>query len=274
MNLLRKITRITTQKKHKHRYNIFLSTANGDEYGFSVDEDILIKFRLAKGMELDRELIDKLQEQDSLHRVYTLTMHFLSYRMRTEKEVFAYLAKKEIDEEHIAEIISRLKKEKLVDDQQFAEMFVRSRMNTSTKGPGMIKQELHEKGIQGQIAETALEQYLPSLQKEKIHKLLSKKIKSNSKESFQKQLNKAKNNILQKGFHQDMIFSAIQEMDQEEEKDQEWEALKFQGEKLYQKHAKKLEGFPLKQKVMEGLYRKGFHFDMIQQFVDDYMEQD
>ncbi|GIO24895.1 recombination regulator RecX [Oceanobacillus sp. J11TS1] len=269
---MRKITRITTQKKHKHRYNIFLSTENGDEYGFSVDEDILIKFRLEKGMELDKEFIETLKKQDNLHKVYTLTIHFLSYRIRSEKEVVTYLKKKEIDDEQIAEIMKRLAKEKLIDDQQFADMFVRSRMNSSSKGPKLIRQELYEKGIEGQIAENALEQYTPAQQKEKIQKLLSKKIKSTSKDSFQKQLNQAKNMILQKGFDQQLVFSAIQTMDQEENVDQEWKALKFQGEKLFQKHVKKHEGFQLKQKVMEGLYKKGFHFDMIQQFVDEHIE--
>ncbi len=78
--------------------------------------------------------------------------------------------------------------------------------------------------------------------------------------------------ILQKGFNQQLVFAAIQTMDQEENADQEWEALKFQGEKLYHKHVKKYEGFQLKQKIMEGLYRKGFRFDRIQQFVDVYIE--
>ncbi|MEK4304193.1 MULTISPECIES: recombination regulator RecX [Oceanobacillus] len=269
---LRKITRITTQKKQKHRYNIFLNTSAGDEYGFSVGEDILIQFRLEKGMELDNELIETLKEQDNLHKVYTLTIHFLSYRIRSEKEVITYLQKKEVEEEQIAVIMQRLKKEKLLDDQQFAEMFVRSRMNTSSKGPKVIEQELFEKGISGQIAVNALEQYTPALQKEKVQKLLGKKIKQSSKDSFQKQINQAKNTILQKGFNQQLVFEAIQTMDQEEDTNHEWEALKFQGEKLYQKHVKKYEGFQLKQKVMEGLYRKGFHFDMIQQFVEKYME--
>lgn len=270
--MLRKITRITTQKKQKHRYNIFLNTANGDEYGFSVNEDILIKFRLEKGMELEKEYIETLKKQDNLHKVYTLTIHFLSYRIRSEKEVITYLKKKEVDDEQIAEIIKRLKQEKLINDQQFADMFVRSRMNTSSKGPKIIQQELYEKGIGGQIAENALEQYTPAQQKEKIQKLLSKKIKTTSKDSFQKQMNQARNTILQKGFDQQLILSAMQTMDQEEDVNQEWEALKFQGEKLYHKHVKKHEGFQLKQKVMEGLYRKGFHFDMIQQFVDEYVE--
>ncbi|MEK4300663.1 recombination regulator RecX [Oceanobacillus sp. FSL W8-0428] len=270
--MLRKITRITTQKKQKHRYNIFLNTPAGDEYGFSVDEDILIKFRLEKGMELDNELIKTLKEQDNLHKIYTLTIHFLSYRIRSEKEIIMYLQKKEVEDEQIAVIMQRLKKEKLLDDQQFADMFVRSRMNTSSKGPKIIEQELFEKGITGQIAANALEQYTPVLQKEKIQKLLGKKIKQTSKDSFQKQINQAKNMILQKGFNQQLVFAAIQTMDQEENADQEWEALKFQGEKLYHKHVKKYEGFQLKQKIMEGLYRKGFRFDRIQQFVDVYIE--
>ncbi|GGP17021.1 recombination regulator RecX [Oceanobacillus neutriphilus] len=270
--MLKKITRITTQKKQKHRYNIFLSTPTGDEYGFSVDEDILIKFRLEKGMELDNQLIETLKEQDNLHKIYTLTIHFLSYRIRSEKEIVMYLQKKEVEDEQIPVIMQRLKKEKLLDDQQFADMFVRSRMNTSSKGPKIIEQELFEKGITGEIAANALEQYTPALQKEKIQKLLGKKIKQTSKDSFQKQINQAKNMILQKGFNQQLVFAAIQTMDQEENTDQEWEALKFQGEKLYQKHVKKYEGFQLKQKVMEGLYRKGFHFDKIQQFVNEYIE--
>ncbi|WP_080873795.1 recombination regulator RecX [Oceanobacillus timonensis] len=268
---MQKISRITTQKKQKHRYNIFLNTPAGDKYGFSVDEEILIKFRLEKGMELNDELMETLQEQDNLHKIYTLTIHFLSYRIRSEKEVITYLQKKEVEDEQISVIMQRLKKENLLDDQQFADMFVRSRMNTSSKGPKVIEQELFEKGISGPIAASALEQYTPALQKEKIQKLLGKKIKQSSKDSFQKQMNQAKNTILQKGFDQQFIFNAVQNMKQEENTDQEWEALTFQGEKLYQKHMKKYEGFPLKQKVMEGLYRKGFHFDMIQQFVEEYI---
>ncbi|MFD1067294.1 recombination regulator RecX [Oceanobacillus locisalsi] len=266
------ISRITTQKKQKHRYNIFFNTPAGDKYGFSVDEDILIKFRLEKGMELDDELMKTLQEQDSLHNIYTLTINFLSYRIRSEKEVITHLQKKEVEDEQISVIMQRLKKENLLDDQQFADMFVRSRMNTSSKGPKVIEQELFEKGVNGSIAANALEQYTPALQKQKIQKQLEKKIQQSSKDSFQKQMNQAKNTVMQKGFDQQLVFQAVQGMNQEENTDQEWEALKFQGEKLYRKHVKKYEGFFLKQKMIEGLYRKGFHFDMIQQFIDEYIE--
>ncbi len=82
--------------------------------------------------------------------------------------------------------MQRLKKEKLLDDQQFADMFVRSRMNTSSKGPKIIEQELFEKGITGQIAANALEQYTPVLQKEKNSKAAWKENKANLEGFFSK----------------------------------------------------------------------------------------
>ncbi len=41
------ITKITTQKKRKDRYNIFVD----EKYAFSVDEEVLLKFHLKKGMD-------------------------------------------------------------------------------------------------------------------------------------------------------------------------------------------------------------------------------
>ncbi|MFD1334883.1 recombination regulator RecX [Oceanobacillus iheyensis] len=272
---MKKIARITTQKKHKNRYNIFLQTPDGgDAYGFSVDEAILIEYRLSKGMELEDEMISILEQKDTLHKAYTLTIHFLSYRMRSEKEVSDYLQKKEVDEEHIAEIIKRLKKEKWVDDQQFAEMFVRSRINSSSKGPKMIQQELFEKGVDGSKITSAFEQYPVEEQKQKVEKLISKKLQSKSKDSHQKRIDQIKQNLMQKGFDSGVISMVIQQMDTTEDTDREWEVLQLQGEKLLYKYQKKHSGFALKQKVMEGLYRKGFSFDMINQFIDQSLQDE
>ncbi|NAP00527.1 recombinase RecX, partial [Halomonas sp. MG34] len=60
-----KITRITTQKKSKSRYNIFIADGDTDKYGCSVDEDILIKFGLSKNDELDDATIEQILEKDT-----------------------------------------------------------------------------------------------------------------------------------------------------------------------------------------------------------------
>src|SRR5690625_7953777 len=84
---MEKIFRITTQKKNKQRYNIFLTHEKGDQYSFSVDEAILIEYRLHKGMELSKDLIEKLKENDNFYKSYSLAINYLSYRMRTKKEM-------------------------------------------------------------------------------------------------------------------------------------------------------------------------------------------
>lgn len=169
-----KITRITTQKKSKNRYNIYLDRGQGEAYGFSVDEDILVKYTLQKGKELEESTIEALIQKDTIHKVYTQTINYLSYRMRSEKEIRDFLAKKEADEEHIEEIVQRLYREKLLDDLEFAKALVRTRMNTASKGPLVLKKELIEKGVDKSVAEEAILEFPFELQVEKAVKLAEK----------------------------------------------------------------------------------------------------
>jgi regulatory protein len=61
------ITKITTQKKRKDRYNIFVD----EKYAFSVDEEVLLKFQLKKGMELDDLLLAEIQFHDEIQKAFT-----------------------------------------------------------------------------------------------------------------------------------------------------------------------------------------------------------
>lgn len=67
------ITKITTQKKRKDRYNIFVD----EKYAFSVDEEVLLKFQLKKGMELDDLLLAEIQFHDEIQK--HLPMHLIIY---------------------------------------------------------------------------------------------------------------------------------------------------------------------------------------------------
>lgn len=268
-----KLTRITTQKKNKNRFNIFLDHGQGESYGFSVDENVLVQYRLQKNMELDEATIQTLIQTDTLHKSYTLAIHYLSYRMRSEKEIADYLKEKEVDEEHIDEIVRRLKKEKLLDDQEFAASLVRTRVMTSSKGPLLLKKELIEKGVQANLAEEALEFYPFDKQIEKAKKFAEKKMRNDSKKSYRQQIQSVQQTLMQKGFKGDVIKEVIANLPEEEEDDDsEWEAVVYQGEKLLRKFERKAEGYELKQKVKSGLYRKGFPFDLIDRFIEEYCE--
>lgn len=267
---MKKITRITTQQKKKNRYNIFLD----DQYAFSVDEAVLVEFRLRKGLELSDETIEKLTQKDKFYQFYTQSIHYLSYRMRTKKEMVDYLTKKEADPETIEEIIHRLENEKLLNDQEFAEMFIRTRINTSTKGPKLIEQELMKKGVSPKIIFDCLVIYDNELQFDKIYKFMEKKLKQSSKHSFRKRMEQIKMNLLQKGFSRGLIEEVAQEFADVQDDAEEWEAVCYQGEKMLRKFEKKYSGFDLKNKMKEGLYRKGFNMDLINRFLEEYVEKE
>ncbi|GAF22532.1 regulatory protein RecX [Bacillus sp. JCM 19047] len=153
------ISKITMQKKAKQRYNIFVLDRQIERYSFSVDEDILIKYNLRKGMELDEDAMKEIAEADEAKKTFHLAIHYLSFRMRSEKEIKEYLVKKEREESHIAQAIQRLNAEGLIDDLAFAHAFVRSKVNQSFIGPTKLKQQLLEKGVAEKHIECALSEY-------------------------------------------------------------------------------------------------------------------
>ncbi|WP_047981080.1 recombination regulator RecX [Ornithinibacillus contaminans] len=264
-----KISRITTQKKSKQRYNIYLAEATGETYGFSVDEAILLEFGLRKGLELDDATVNDLIRKDTIQKSYLLAINYLSYRMRSMKEIHDYLRQKEVEPEHIDNIIERLTNEGLLNDKEFAKAFTSTRMNTNSKGPLLVKRELIEKGIPQAVAQSAITIYSYETQFEKAMKWATKKLGSSKKDSFQKQLQQLRLTLMQKGFTPDVITDVLMTIQDEKDDTSEWEALQHHGEKLLRKHENKKAGYELKMKVKEGLYRKGFSMELISKFIDE-----
>lgn len=267
------ISRITTQKKHVHRYNIFVKKGEIETYLFSVDEDILIKYNIHKGKEITEKDVAKYKEEDTAQFGYIRGIQYLSYRLRSIQEMENHLLSLEVDEEHIAQIIQRLLKEKYLDDSAFAQMFVKHRIQTSTKGPQMVFQELKAKGINDEIAEKAIQAYTFDVQVERAKKIAEKRMKRKTKSSLQKQRQQAEATLHRNGFSQDVIQQVMGEFTKEPNVEEELVAIQHQGEKLYRKHRQKWEGFELEQKIKEGLYRQGFSFEHIGDFIDTLRQQ-
>lgn len=269
-----KVSRITKQKRNKQRYNIFLEHSGQEAYGFSVEEDTLISETIHKGQELDQITIDALLAKDTVHKGYSLALTYLGFRMRSIQEMKQYLAKKEIDSEHITVIITRLCNEQLLNDQAFAKAFVQTKINTTSKGPLLVKKELMEKGVNGEISEQALAAYTVDEQVGKIVKWLGKQANKTSQHAYSQRIIKQKQNLMQKGFTHQVIAIAFEQVKQPKDDDQEWRAVIYQGERILRKHARKWEGVELEQKVKASLYQKGFGLEMIERFIEEYIKHD
>jgi regulatory protein len=264
--LLAIITKITTQKKRTDRYNIFIDDGKGEQYAFSVDEEVLIKFDLKKGKEIDEFDRANIQDQDEIQKAFTMAIHFLSYRMRSEAEIRLSLKKKEIEEPIIQEAIHKLYHYNYLNDLEFAKAFVRTHVNAGNKGPVTIELELKGKGVQETLIEQAMLVYPFDLQVHHAQLLAEKEIKKDRNLSERALLQKLEQTLIRKGFTRSVISAAIAEISLEKDDEEEWNSLCNQAEKA-QRRYKNYSGYEYKQRMKQALFQKGFSIELIDRFL-------
>jgi regulatory protein len=148
---MKKITAIQVQKNNSNRVNVYLD----GEFAFGLAR--IVAAWLQVGQMLDEEKIAKLQAEDSRERAMQQALLFLSYRARSENEIRKNLSKHEIPEAVIEETLERLRREGFANDKKFASAWVENRSTFRPRGRRALAQELHQKGIDDSIIESALE---------------------------------------------------------------------------------------------------------------------
>lgn len=260
---LRTVTKIVQQKKSNKRFNVYLD----NEYAFSISEDIYVKFHVHKGKKLTEAEIEKIRYEDGIHRAYVIAIQYLSYRMRTEREVRIHLQKKDVHPDVVEKVIERLINEKLLDDLTFAQSFVTDRINRSTKGPLLISRELAEKGVSHILINEALRQYTLEKQKEKALQWIEKETKKKSNHSYKKRKEQLTAKLLQRGFSKEVASDVISNVKLEKDEDIEFLLLKKHADKMYTKYKHKYDPFELEMQLKQRLYARGFNFEQIESYL-------
>ncbi|GKU85241.1 recombination regulator RecX [Niallia sp. NCCP-28] len=265
------ISKITRQKQLNDRYNIFTIKNGKEEYAFSVDEGILIKYQLQKGMEIDSFLLSEIQFNDDIRKGYNQAVNYLAKVKRTEMEVEKFLKTKIEGEFIVGEVLTKLKEMKFIDDEDYAYSYVRTQKNTTDKGPEVIKREMKEKGISHQLIQTSIQKISYEEQLASAKKIAAKLVGSNKKESKRMLGQKIEQTLRRKGHSSSIIQEIKIELAEVNETMEESEALRIQGEKAKRKYSK-YEGFEYKQKMKQYLYRKGFTVELIDQYFEEIVE--
>lgn len=262
------IIQIRTDEKEKGFYNIEVARDDGQTMTLNVHEDVLVQDELRKGLPLSESRLDGLRREAEGIRAYHAGLRYLSYRMRSNQEMRQYLEKKEFTVGQIADALQRLKDEKLLDDQAFAESFIRTRIQLSTKGPQMIYRELLQAGVDQEIAAESDTMFPEEEQMDHARKYLTKQLASvKNKKSSMEAKQVLSRLLMQRGYSRKISDQVIGEL-KEFLEDNEKSALAYQGDKAMQKF-KKLTGAEFTQKVRAYLYRKGFPSEEIVAFIEE-----
>lgn len=259
----RMITKIEPQKR-KGRYNVYVN----DDFAFGVDEEVLIRFELTKGLHITQKFQNKIENEDSFAKAYQKTLNYLSYSLRTEKQIRDYLFKHELG--HFSErIIGKLKESKLLDDLVYARSFVRSKANVNQKGPRNIEQELKQKGVDDEDILTALDEYSADQELENAVELAEKKWSKTKNSSEFETVRKIKKYLVNKGYSFEIADEAIDAIDTEKNEDEEYDALVKQADKAHRRYSRKHEGYELSQRLRRYLYSKGFPKELINRYFEE-----
>ena len=144
------VTRLEPQKKNPQRVNVYLD----GEFAFGISRAAAPW--LAEGNQISQQKINALQEKDQFETAYQRAINFLSYRIRSEKEIRQNLIKHETPEGIVEQVLDRLRGASLVNDREFASSWVGNRIRFKPRGKRALTSELIQKGIENEIIEEAL----------------------------------------------------------------------------------------------------------------------
>lgn len=146
-------------------------------------------------------------------RYYNLSLRFLSYRPRSEQEVYKYLLEKskrtggKLTDEIIARIMHRLTEYKFIDDYAFTKFWIEHRK----KGFRVLRLELQQKGVSRKVIDNVSSEFdISSKEKDLLRKLIEKKQRSVERYPKEKQYEKIVSSLLRKGFSYDDVKKELE----------------------------------------------------------------
>lgn len=150
-----RITKLEPQKKNSSRWSIFVDNS----FFAGCSEEMMAELHLHVGDDLNSERLDEIRDALGLTKVRDSALRYLALRSRSVSEMHNYLKRKGFDESQIESTIAWLEGKQYLNDQQFAESWVRNRQQLAPRGKRRLLMELYQKGIDretaGQVVESS-----------------------------------------------------------------------------------------------------------------------
>jgi len=148
------ITALLVQATDQQRINVFIDGA----FALGVSLATLQRESLYKGKVLSADDWQRLERAESTEKAWQAALRLLEVRPRAEREIRDRLRRKAYDAEQIDAVVTRLRELELIDDSQFARLWVANRAATKPKGALALRRELMSKGVGRQVALDAVEE--------------------------------------------------------------------------------------------------------------------
>ena len=147
-----KITAIKTQVKRAGRYSIFVD----DKFCFGLSSDALIDSKLLVGLEINSQQVIEYKQLSDDDKIYSQVLNYLAIRPRSEWEIRTYLTRKSASPTLSESILSKLSNFDLINDDKFAEAFVKDRRLFRSSSRRKLILELRKKRVPDSAIQAAV----------------------------------------------------------------------------------------------------------------------
>ncbi|QIX61998.1 RecX family transcriptional regulator [Hymenobacter lutimineralis] len=137
---------------------------------------------------------------------------FCTYQERNQREVAEKLRSYGLDEDEAGEIIIRLSREKLLDEERYAKSFVRGKYRQKKWGRRRIQQELKQKGLSDYCIKAGMKEIDGDEYYQNLTTLLEKKDAQEKERHPAKRRQKLTQFLTLKGYEQDLIRMALEDL--------------------------------------------------------------
>ena len=204
------VTKVLRQWGKIPKYSVYLDGT----YGFDVSDSTRFKFGITAGREMSSEILDKAKDAELFYQGQRVAINYVSYRPRSSREVMVRLNQKGFPLGVAQRVVQHFESVSLVNDGEFARMFVRDKLKAKHLGRALLKQLLQAKGISRQMIDEVLGEYVTEEnQQRSASELATKKLKlaarSFSKLDRMKQRKRLIDFLLRRGFSSDIAIKTV-----------------------------------------------------------------
>jgi regulatory protein len=168
-----RITELKPQKNRTDRYNLYLD----DVYKFPVSANTVLAAGLHVGMEIDEAELQQIRQSAEIGNAHDKALNYLDLRRRSIKELHDYLRRKEYEPEVINQVVDRLMRANLLNDEEFARAWVRDRLLLKPKSKRALSVELAQKGISRSVIDAVLIEMEEGSEQRALEEAVSRKLR-------------------------------------------------------------------------------------------------
>ena len=169
-----RITSITEQKRRASRRSVFID----GRFAFGCSVTVIARFRLREGMEISAPMLREIELGVVKQECFDKAMSYLQARLHSSLELRRKLARQEWRDAVIDAVIEDLTRLGYLDDARFAKTKALSAAEHRKHGRRRAFVELIKSGVNGDVAQKALDQVYESHDSTSVARELAMKQKA------------------------------------------------------------------------------------------------